>query len=87
MKSSALKIKNKTVVFTGGGTGGHLWPIVSLVHFARHELGVDAVYFGTGTDLEKRVWKKERVRQIIIPSGKKRSYFSLLNFLDPFLLA
>ena len=70
MKSSALKIKNKTVVFTGGGTGGHLWPIVSLVHFARHELGVDAVYFGTGTDLEKSV-EKERVRQIIIPSGKR----------------
>jgi len=87
MKSSALKIKNKTIVFAGGGTGGHLWPLVSLVRFARHEIGVDAVYFGTGSSLEKRVWRKEKVRQIIIPSGKKRSYFSLLNFLDPFMLA
>lgn len=86
MNSDELKIKNKTVVFAGGGTGGHLWPLVSIVRRLRSEQGITPVYFGTGSALERRVWRKERVRQIKIPSGKRRGYFSLLNFIDTLLI-
>lgn len=77
-----LKIQNKTIVFTGGGTGGHLWPLVSIVTWCRKNLGIHPVYFGTGTALEKRAWRRLRIRQIYIPSGKLRNYKSLRNFFD-----
>ena len=81
-----LNITNRRVVFAGGGTGGHLWPLVSIVRLARSKQGVMPIYFGTASKLERRVWRAEGVRQIHIPSGKRRNYASWRNAFDYFLL-
>ena len=81
-----LNITNRRVVFAGGGTGGHLWPLVSIVRLARTKYGVMPIYFGTASKLERRVWRAEGVRQIHIPSGKRRNYVSWRNVFDYFLL-
>jgi len=73
---------NKTVVFTGGGTGGHIWPLVTVVKWAKKNLGIRPIYFGTGSTLERRVWRKEGVKQFSIPSGKRRNYFAISNIVD-----
>lgn len=86
MENQNLKLKNRTIVFTGGGTGGHLWPLVSIVRMAKKSLDVLPIYFGTGTNLEHRIWRKERVRQVTIPSGKRRNYRSLWNLIDLFII-
>lgn len=86
MVTKNLKLNNKTVVFTGGGTGGHLWPLVSVVRWTKIRYGIKPVYFGTGTKLERRVWRRENVRQVTIPSGKKRNYASWRNIFDYFWL-
>lgn len=77
---------NKTIVFTGGGTGGHIWPLVTIVRWAKKNMGIRPIYFGTGSALERRVWRKEGVRQYTIPSGKRRNYFALSNFIDAIIL-
>ncbi len=79
-----IRIINRKVVFAGGGTGGHLWPLVSIIRYARTKYAVKPIYFGTGSSLERRIWRQEGVRQVYIPSGKRRNYYSWHNLFDWF---
>ena len=47
---------SKTVLFTGGGTGGHLFPGIALAEeFQRQEKDINIVFAGTKRGLEARV--------------------------------
>lgn len=73
----------KTIVFTGGGSAGHVTPNLALMHRLK-QLGWEIKYIGSGTGIEKDIIEREGVPFYPISSGKLRRYFDLKNFKDPF---
>lgn len=73
----------KTIVFTGGGSAGHVTPNLALMHRLK-QLGWDVKYIGSATGIEKDIIDREGVPFYPISSGKLRRYFDLKNIKDPF---
>lgn len=74
----------KRIVFTGGGTAGHVTPNLALLpHFL--QTGWDVHYIGTADGIERGLIEPlEGVTYHAVHSGKLRRYFDLKNFSDPF---
>jgi len=71
------------IVFTGGGTAGHVFPALAIAELLPKE--IDIVWLGSKNGRDARfVASLPRVRFISIPSGKYRRYFSFKNFIDIF---
>lgn len=90
---------NKTLVvaFTGGGTGGHIYPGLAVADALRqkfHQAGkeVKIIWIGSLSKMDKEIVLKARDKDgrasadkfYGIPSGKMRRYFSVKNFIDLF---
>jgi UDP-N-acetylglucosamine--N-acetylmuramyl-(pentapeptide) pyrophosphoryl-undecaprenol N-acetylglucosamine transferase len=74
----------KCIVVTGGGTGGHVYPVLAVLD----ELPpMRVVWIGSGSQLERRILEGRQLRYYGIPTGKLRRYFSLLNIFDVFRIA
>lgn len=73
----------KTIVFTGGGSAGHVTPNLALMHRLK-QLGWEIKYIGSATGIEKDIIDREGVPFYPISSGKLRRYFDLKNIKDPF---
>ncbi len=79
------------ILFTGGGTGGHIYPIIAIKKtLERIEQGLPAgkariefLYIGPNS-FAKGAFKKENIKCKFILAGKLRRYFSLANFVDLF---
>jgi UDP-N-acetylglucosamine--N-acetylmuramyl-(pentapeptide) pyrophosphoryl-undecaprenol N-acetylglucosamine transferase len=74
---------------TGGGTGGHFYPLIAVASELRkqhspQELGL--FYFGEDTYDEKSL-QENNISFIKVSAGKKRTYASILNFTDYFKVA
>ncbi len=74
----------KTIIFTGGGTAGHVTPNLALMErLDRSEW--DVHYIGTADGLEKGLLSdRADLTYHEIAWGKLRRYFSWKNFSDPF---
>jgi len=74
------------IVLTGGGTGGHLFPLIAVYKKLKEKLGPEAefLYIGSGAKMEKDVMEKEGVNIKNVKSGKIRRYFSVQNIFDIF---
>lgn len=74
----------KTIIFTGGGTAGHVTPNLALMErLDRSEWTVH--YIGTADGIEKTlVGDREDLVYHEVAWGKLRRYFSWKNFTDPF---
>jgi len=72
------------IAVTGGGTGGHIFPVVALVEELKNRGYRDIVWVGTRSGIERDRAEKAGVRYRGIATGKLRRYFSLRNFTDPF---
>lgn len=71
------------IVLTGGGTGGHIFPLIAVVDKIREKnSNVEFLYLGSGADLENKIMNENSINIKCIMSGKMRRYFSFLNFLD-----
>jgi UDP-N-acetylglucosamine--N-acetylmuramyl-(pentapeptide) pyrophosphoryl-undecaprenol N-acetylglucosamine transferase len=84
-----------SVVLTGGGTAGHVWPHFALFEACNSNLvkafqenKIKVHYIGSKSGMEKDLvlinqpsWKYHS-----IATGKLRRYFSLKNFSDPILI-
>lgn len=68
------------ILLTGGGTGGHIYPLVAV---ARKLQGIDLRYFGDA-GLFRPYLESNGIKVHKIVSSKFRRYFSFLNFLDFF---
>jgi len=73
--------------FTGGGTGGHFYPIIAVaqaVHTIvdeRRLIEPELSYFGP-SEYDERALFEEGLEYYQIPAGKLRLYFSVKNILD-----
>ena len=80
----AKKIK---ILFTGGGTGGHIMPLISVIREVKRLHGGDELklsYIGPRDKESFELLSKENVKTYTIASGKIRRYFSLMNVVDIF---
>ncbi|MGG2095454.1 undecaprenyldiphospho-muramoylpentapeptide beta-N-acetylglucosaminyltransferase [Bacillus sp. S13(2024)] len=75
----------KTIIFTGGGSAGHVTPNLALIpHFQKS--GWNVCYIGSHNGIEKTIIEKEGIPYYGVASGKLRRYFDLKNIKDPFLV-
>ncbi len=72
------------IVLVGGGTGGHFYPLIALAESLNlRQEKPDLYYFGPDA-YDKDALLAQRIVFVPIPAGKKRKYFSLLNYIDAF---
>ncbi|UPA16609.1 undecaprenyldiphospho-muramoylpentapeptide beta-N-acetylglucosaminyltransferase [Borrelia coriaceae] len=76
----------RRLFFTGGGTGGHVFPGIAIISKLRElDTNIEFFWLGQKNSMEDRIIKEyPYIKFIAIPSGKLRRYFSLKNFTDFF---
>jgi len=80
------------ILFTGGGTGGHFYPIIAVAQEIR-ELAIEnkliepKLYFMSDSEYNKQALSDNEITFIPVQAGKVRRYFSILNFFDIFKTA
>ncbi len=77
------------IVFTGGGTGGHFYPIIAVAEQVHKELGKQKIlgtklYYFSTSPYDKNALFDNQMDFVYIPAGKLRTYFSIQNFFDLF---
>ena len=72
----------KRIIFTGGGSGGHVVPALTLINRLKDQYEI--IYFGSETGIESRLTQGHVDRYISISTGKLRRYISFQNLLDIF---
>ena len=70
------------VVFTGGGTAGHVTPNLALIESFQRD-GVECFYIGSKAGIEATLVSGLNLDFYGIASGKLRRYFDWQNFIDP----
>lgn len=80
------------ILFTGGGSGGHFYPIIAVIEAINDEvrerhLIEPKLYYAAPDPYDREVLLANNVTWVAASAGKRRNYFSLLNFLDYFKTA
>ncbi|GIN59686.1 UDP-N-acetylglucosamine--N-acetylmuramyl-(pentapeptide) pyrophosphoryl-undecaprenol N-acetylglucosamine transferase 2 [Lederbergia ruris] len=73
---------NKSIVFTGGGSAGHVTPNMAIIK--ELDKGWDIFYIGSRKGIEKELIQKINIPYYGINSGKLRRYFDFQNVKDAF---
>ena len=76
--------KKPKILFSGGGTGGTVTPLLAVAEDLRASNSYDLLFVGTHTGPERELIEKAGFRFLSISSGKLRRYFSWKNFSDIF---
>lgn len=92
-----MKLNKDVIAFTGGGTGGHIYPGLAVADFLKTTASEDAknikiIWIGCSKGMDKQIIEKafdSEGNKIVekfygIPSGKLRRYFSFKNISDIF---
>ena len=95
-----MKLNKNLIFFTGGGTGGHIYPGLAVADELKkraHEAGdnIKIGWIGCSKGMDRNIVEKATGPDgnatadyfYGIPSGKLRRYFSLKNFSDLFRIA
>ncbi len=75
-----------SVVFTGGGSAGHVTPNLALIPVLKSKFShLEIHYIGSEDGIEKEIVAKQpEITYHSVRTGKLRRYFSWKNFSDPF---
>lgn len=79
-----------TIAFTGGGSGGHFYPIIAIAEaiqdLVREEHLIEpSLYYLAPDPFDEKALFENGLVYVRIPAGKMRRYFSILNFTDLFV--
>jgi UDP-N-acetylglucosamine--N-acetylmuramyl-(pentapeptide) pyrophosphoryl-undecaprenol N-acetylglucosamine transferase len=74
----------KCVAFTGGGTGGHIYPGLAVASSLKLTSSVRVIWIGSHSPLDRKIVEDAGFPFFAIKSGKLRRYFSLKNAFDIF---
>lgn len=83
-------LRKISVVFTGGGSAGHVTPNLAIIpllrkRFSEQDIELDVHYIGSENGIEKdMIAAHSDITYHSIRTGKLRRYFSWKNFTDPF---
>lgn len=77
------------VLFTGGGSGGHFYPIIAVAQklnilLDREKVAGVELYYMSTEPYDERLLHDSRITFVPITAGKLRTYASLRNFFDIF---
>ena len=72
------------IILTGGGTAGHIWPIIFIAQSLQKNKHNKILYVGSRQGIEKKLAKDFQIPFKTVLSGKRRAYFSFSNFWDFF---
>ncbi len=77
------------ILFTGGGSGGHFYPIIAVAEeiekiVAERKLIPPVMYFMAPEPIDERMLFDHGIKFVKIPAGKLRTYVSSDNFFDIF---
>ncbi len=83
--------KKIKIVLTGGGTGGHIFPLVAVAKSIKDQLRqagvmkeIEFLFIGDFRKINREIFDKEGIAAKQIFTAKIRRYFSPLNFLGIF---
>ncbi|MCL2602525.1 MAG: glycosyltransferase, partial [Treponema sp.] len=71
-----------TIAFTGGGTGGHIYPGLAVISRLKSLLPVRVFWIGSNAGMDRGIVESAGIEFFGIPSGKLRRYASLQNIGD-----
>lgn len=77
------------IVFTGGGTGGHFYPIIAVAQKVNHIIDKEHIigaklYYVSDNPYDKELLVENELIYEEVSTGKMRTYFSVRNFFDLF---
>jgi len=76
-------MKKSTIIISGGGTGGHAVPMISVAQELDKKLNI--IIFGGFDPIEEQIFKGIKYPRFRIISGKIHRYHSLKSYLDNIL--
>lgn len=80
------------ILLTGGGTGGHFYPLIAIAEKLKEEALKEKIinlklYYMSDAPYDKHMLFENSITYVQIPAGKMRLYFSIKNFFDYFTTA
>ncbi|MFQ3547294.1 MAG: undecaprenyldiphospho-muramoylpentapeptide beta-N-acetylglucosaminyltransferase [Termitinemataceae bacterium] len=72
----------KTIVFTGGGTGGHIYPGIAVAQELQNLIPCRILWIGNQDGMDRSIVEAAGIEFYGIPSGKFRRYLSYKNLTD-----
>lgn len=80
------------IVFTGGGTGGHFYPIIAVAQklnqmLEREKIANVELFYLSTEPYNERMLFDNKITFKKVTAGKRRTYFSIQNFFDLFKTA
>lgn len=72
----------KKIIFTGGGSGGHVLPAITIIKELIGDEQFEIIYIGGIKSIERDLISQYEIVYFPIQTGKLRRYFSKENFID-----